>query len=1237
MKRWVILLVASLSLFCLLLATPYLIERRALQDRLVRYVEQGLGISVALDKVGWRWFPVPAITLSHVKAESASFTLGVPQAYLIIDPVFFLSGKVSLLHAQLLAPELVVKEGGQPPGTIGLAGGLAVGRLRIEGGKVSLPRRYLAPGVEMPPLSLTGLNGTVSCRAGTLELALRANSEFARDLGLDGRLDLPAMTYHLHVSAVALDSARLITVSSHAGPAVPPSLPMVSDLSFQARLEGRGADRFKLEIGGRAPFTLHWQGQAVRVATADGLTVQRQADDFSLDIKEVALAEPRLRLTGRLARQWKGDGAAARPEWFIDLSGADIDLDAVRAATLALFGQHPIATKVCDIVRGGSAPTARFAFAGPAADFSHLARMQIWAEVKDAPINIPTPGLFLDQASGSIAILDGQLTGKNLSATLDRSHGTNGEILLDLAREQHGFRLDLDLDADLQDLRAVLARVVPWPRFQEELGRFVAIEGQAQGHLRLGDDLRQIKTEVAVNAMRATGRYDRLPWPFSIDGGRLRLTPQHLNWAEVSGTLGAQKINKTTGGLSWQDTLLASLEALDADLDLKGLFEEGSLRRHDATLAFRDLMRGRISELSGQATLAESHFAGPLRAPEQWQYHTSVNCRNLKVAGEGLPELSSEGVRAFISQQQADFAGDFALFGQEVRLSGKLRHSLFDQWHGELEINGDIGQALGDWLLARRLLPVTTLPKLPFRLEKFMLSSQEPGFGGSQAQGTVIPLSPNTQARMAVDISQQANQSRSTLTFLDGDRHGSLTYQVWSGQGKGALLTWQGDLTVDTLDALFPQQVLLSGALHGAGRCQSEQGAAAYSGSLSVKGVRFRPESLTPDLAIDLLDLRGNGNTITIEQSDLALAGVPAKVAGQVVETAGYHSLDLQVSAPKVARDSLLKVFDFYRQRAAEGDGRSVLDAIRGVIRFDLAAFEYAHHRQGKEATAGEGDSHTYVATPFKGAMTLGPAGIDLQIDEGTVCGIRGQGLWSFRDDGADVSVSFSSGLTPLTFEQALPCLGIKQSLIIGPFTLEGQVSGRPKQWRQGAVTLSSTEGLIKRMNLLSEIFTAVNVTDYFTWHDLPDMNDEGLRYHDLLFKGHVDSNNLVLDKVSIKGKGVNLSGRGTIDLTDLDADLTFFIAPFKTLDWMVTSLPMIGKALGGAKESLLTFPVAVSGNLRAPEVTPLAPTAIGSAILEMLMDTMTLPLRILQPQDGPPLEQDAVPPAIPSGDEAPP
>ena len=1216
MKKRTILALASFLLLSLSLASPYLLERRPLQERLLGYVEQALGVKATVGEIGWRWLPVPSITITRLKAETTSFSLVLPQAQLLLSPLSFFSPQVSLARARLIEPELIIKKGGSA-----LLEAFPAGRLSIVNGRLSMPGHTIGQELTMQAATLTAVNGTVSSRAHSLNFDLTASTDIVDKLGIKGSVDLHQGHYLIDGGGEGFDSSRLF------GPLPSNSLlPVVTGLNFSLHLEGQGPERFQLRIGSKkSPFTFQWRNESFQVAGLDALTVSRERDDVTIDLTELSLSEPRFRLNGRVARLIPGEKATALPEWFIDLSGADIDLGSVRSSILAIFGDHPVAKKVCSIVRGGGATTARYLFKGVVADFKHLANMKIWAEAKDVPLTIPKLGLVLDQASGPIAIIDDRLTGKGLTATIDKSQGVNGDLLLDLAKDRHAFALDLDLDADLQNLQDVLSQVVPSTRFQEELRRFVKIKGRAQGHLRLGDELHHVQTVVDVRSVEASGLYDRLSWPFTIGGGRLRVAPQQLDWEGLHGTLGKQKIRNSMGGVTWRDDVSVDLKALDADLDLKSFYEEGELRVSDsATLAVRNFMLGKVYELSGQARLTHSLFSGPIGRPEEWQYHTTISCSDLVLAGAGLPELYSQSVEAEISQQQANFAGIFALFDQEIFLSGLYQHNLLGKWHGDLEIDGDIGKRLGEWLQEKDLFPVATFPKLPFRLEKFVITNQESGLDSFLAKGTIIPLSRKTDARLQLSISRQPDQSISTFTFLNGTRQGSFSYQAWPDQKDRNLLTWQGGLTFETLDALFPQQVLQSGQIDGEFSRLTEQGATDFNGSLQVKGVTFQAESLTPDLTLDTLRLRGNNSgTISVEQADLSLAGVPATVSGRVTEAEGLHTLDLRLAASKLAWKSIQKVFDAYAQRATSAargkDGKSLFDLMRGTIAFDIGAFDYIRQVGSKERAVGVEGSHTFTATPFKGGLTLRPSGIDMQVTDSRVCGISTQGSWHFRDESSDDTVSFSNGQTPLFFEKALPCLGIKQSLIIGPFSLEGEIRGRPKHWRQGAISLTSQEGLIKRMVLLSKIFTAVNVTDYFTWRDLPDMEGEGLSYNELSINGHVDDNNLILDRTIIKGKGVNLSGRGFINLTDLNSDLTFFIAPFKTIDWVVTSLPLIGKALGGPKESILTFPVAVSGNLRSPEVTALAPQAVGSAFLELFRDTVTLPFRIFQPEEKTP------------------
>ena len=99
-----------------------------------------------------------------------------------------------------------------------------------------------------------------------------------------------------------------------------------------------------------------------------------------------------------------------------------------------------------------------------------------------------------------------------------------------------------------------------------------------------------------------------------------------------------------------------------------------------------------------------------------------------------------------------------------------------------------------------------------------------------------------------------------------------------------------------------------------------------------------------------------------------------------------------------------------------------------------------------------------------------------------------------------------------------------------------------------------------------------------------------------------------------VKGEGLNLFGRGEINLDNFDSDLIILIAPLKTLDAVITRLPLIGRVIGGEDKTLITIPISVKGNLNEPIITALPPEAIGDAIINLVKGTFTLPLRILTP-----------------------
>jgi hypothetical protein len=90
----------------------------------------------------------------------------------------------------------------------------------------------------------------------------------------------------------------------------------------------------------------------------------------------------------------------------------------------------------------------------------------------------------------------------------------------------------------------------------------------------------------------------------------------------------------------------------------------------------------------------------------------------------------------------------------------------------------------------------------------------------------------------------------------------------------------------------------------------------------------------------------------------------------------------------------------------------------------------------------------------------------------------------------------------------------------------------------------------------------------------------------------------------------VGWAAEGTVDISTRSLDLTLLVAPLKTVDTVVSRIPILGSVLGG---SLVSVPVRVSGDFANPSVTPLPPWAVGRGLLNVMTRTLKLPLKLIE------------------------
>jgi hypothetical protein len=99
--------------------------------------------------------------------------------------------------------------------------------------------------------------------------------------------------------------------------------------------------------------------------------------------------------------------------------------------------------------------------------------------------------------------------------------------------------------------------------------------------------------------------------------------------------------------------------------------------------------------------------------------------------------------------------------------------------------------------------------------------------------------------------------------------------------------------------------------------------------------------------------------------------------------------------------------------------------------------------------------------------------------------------------------------------------------------------------------------------------------------------------------------------KAHIGGASIDLVAEGKIDIAEKKKELVVLVAPFSTINGIIRHIPLVGKIMGGR---LISIPVKVSGNLEDPDVTFLAPSAVGTRIIDIIENIGGLPVEFISP-----------------------
>lgn len=1216
MKTWLKIIAFATLLGALAgyLLIPQLIKVEHIRSQITTQLSEKLGRPVQIESVRWHWLPLPHLSLYHGTLHYEAVDLVLPEARLYPDWLSLLGSEVEVGKVVLKRPEITLRIRGDFSETLPE---FTLPKIKIVIDNGSLHVQSLAPifGVVTKTFDLSNISASAKLAPENVAFKLKAASTFSKNLKVNGRYSFKEKKYWLETAWEDLRLHQAITSTAHGT-----LIPVDSTANIKAKINGIGTTTVTADLRGDLPrFLYKPKDQTVLLDSGQvDLHLEKFGNNTAVTVKELEMKHPGLHLKGTVKRTVATEGA--EPIWQLDLVGRNLAVTEIRRTMLTLFGDNVIVKDLFDIVRGGVAKAATYTFTGRTVDFEYLKYQVITAEAADAVVHIPDANLTIEGVNGLMRIDRGTLFVSEANGRLGQSKGKNCALQFNLLDhiENPPFILDVDIDAEATDLVRTLHDLVPYEGFRHELQQLHNLEGSGSGHLHIGDTLQDFSVRVNVTGMDVHGRYGRLASPFHVQKGTMQVAPNQVSWAGVLGRLGNHRIHSLSGSVNWEHEPLLRIDNLNAALDGDTLLTD---LKHYKEVA--NYLAPVLTSLSGDVQVSQGSFAGPALDQTQWHYNAIATLKNV---GWKSPLLDGA--------QVTGHSGEIAVSDKEIRLSrnearfqkstlsagGALRHQLLADWQGGMEFSGTLAEEFGPWLRNQGWLPPVVHPRLPAKIKEVRLAWDNNNFAASGtliAGGVSLKMPP--QLTFNVKTSEQ-NPLVLTLDVAEQDRHGQLQLDLLDHTPETFRLAWQGELLAHTLKRLLADGTLLTGAIKG--NCTitvpPEPEMPNVVGQLTATGCRLPlDEAGTKSLGVKELKLNGGPGKATLQRLVLALSEQEQlTLKGEVNAVPSGLALALSLTSPHLTRKTSADFIDQLKRLRGttttqeKADKKPAGRTITGTVHFNLDSFVSG---PGEDAPAEEAP---LTWSPIKGVLTLKPQGkMSAEIETAKLCCLDAKGTW-FSDPAMGVSHFTLATLcpTPPKFEEVLPCVGITQNVIQGEFTLNADLFGNLDFWHHGRATITSGKGRILRMQLLSKIFSIVNLTDLFTSDGFPNFEEKGFAYSELTVESHIKENELIIDKAVVRGEGLNLFARGKLNLGTRQADITLLIAPFKTLDAIVGRVPLVGRVVGGREAALFTIPVGIKGDIRDPDITVLAPDAVGEGLLNLVKNTLLLPFHILSP-----------------------
>jgi len=262
------------------------------------------------------------------------------------------------------------------------------------------------------------------------------------------------------------------------------------------------------------------------------------------------------------------------------------------------------------------------------------------------------------------------------------------------------------------------------------------------------------------------------------------------------------------------------------------------------------------------------------------------------------------------------------------------------------------------------------------------------------------------------------------------------------------------------------------------------------------------------------------------------------------------------------------------------------------ISKGNLAAFQMSQVKTDFVTNRGDWRVYNYSAVAYRGQMSIDLSG-------------RKRDFWLHMK--GTIKGMEAGPLFQLSNPRAEPVMAGKMDLMADLWADTGEEFYKTLA---GTASITARDGRLNRFTLLSRMLELVDLKSWLTAR-FPDPRLAGLPFDLVLADLKGNRGTFWTDNFLLHGPAMEISALGSIDIGDSKLNLEIGMSPFRTVNWLIEQVPIIGSNVAAGSGHLVAAYFQVSGPISDPTVVPKPITSVAAFFKKFF----SIPVNVVRPK----------------------